>query len=147
MQQGHAMYNVWITSGAYNALYAIVPVMNLYHEAFRVHAAPVPGSVLFDVTLYQRTGEKIHVASFEKGDVILTEQPIGEDFKPTFRIPINVLHEITAAFVQYAREKKMPEPTKDFAEGELTATKKHLEDMRKLVFEEKVVIEGRPIQD
>lgn len=85
---------------------------------------------------------------YPNGDILLnhgdTEElvPYGASsstIKPTLRLSHNQLQELANAL-----DKQGFKPQKGFLEGELIATKKHLEDMRTLVFETETVITGTP---
>lgn len=58
--------------------------------------------------------------------------------EPTFSVPNISADEFMRALKEAIREYEGSTP--DFAQGELKATKAHLEDMRKIVFEEPIVI-------
>ena len=64
---------------------------------------------------------------------------VGElGMKPTLSLTNDQLRALTIEI-----ENQGISPTKEFTTGKLEATEKHLEDMRKLVFEEKEITECR----
>ena len=73
---------------------------------------------------------------FDVNRVFLKEGDRSE--RPSFSIPYYNANEFMLALKEAIREYEGNTP--DFAQGELKATKAHLEDMRKIVFEEPVVI-------
>lgn len=56
---------------------------------------------------------------------------------PAMRMDTRDLRQIVAAFVKYSQEQGFKSSDESFAQGKLTATEKHLEDMRTLVFKKK----------
>lgn len=89
------------------------------------------GAYAVDVYLIYRDS-KVSIAHVEDGLLVLSEiKGDGNEEKPTFHMPLDAWRALKSVMV----DKKV----KDIKEidAELTATKYHLEDMRKIVFKDK----------
>jgi hypothetical protein len=62
---------------------------------------------------------------------------LSPDFKPLFTIPYDLELEsnFSKQLLQALVDRGIQLPDKNFAQGKLEATEKHLDDMRKLVFD------------
>lgn len=67
----------------------------------------------------------------------------AEEIPPTITMGMMDGREFIDALVRYVREKKLDKQSEDRVVGELDATKRHLEDMRTLVFDKsEIVVSG-----
>jgi len=97
------------------------------------------------IYLYRLTkGNKAECLYFENGeqkysefDAITTHTGI-EGFRPLFSVPYSLELEcdFSKKLLQALVDRGIQLPDKNFAQGKLEAAEKHLEDMRRLVFEE-----------
>lgn len=78
-------------------------------------------------------GEGNHYYNFQRGTLDKVSE--GEMLNPelVFALPTEVYNAIAQAM---KADNSVPSPKRDFIEGKLEATEKHLEDMRKIVFTE-----------
>lgn len=90
---------------------------------------------------FKETGEAVETERVNNSEMKL------DDIAPTMILPQNRLNEILQAFTEAVRERGFGYENESTAKGKLEATEKHLEDMRRLVFEtdKEVVISGKPI--
>lgn len=80
------------------------------------------------ILILSRSGNRVYVA--KRVELIFEELPEGGYFKePTFEIPWHSSKNFKVALKKALEGEKLPVSS---VEGELTATKYHLEDMRKL---------------
>lgn len=71
-------------------------------------------------------------------DLVFEKMEAGKEYEPSLRIPGFMLPQFLEALAAALDKSGVRPPSVDRMEGELKATKGHLEDMRKLVFK------GRP---
>jgi len=64
----------------------------------------------------------------------------GEKVQPFLKLPVNFFQELLAEMVKHATHKGIKTDSESVLQGKFTATEKHLEDMRKLVFKENSTI-------
>lgn len=106
-------------------------------------------SFLVEVFIYRKLdGGMIDVVKEikEDGEVIAQTLPIHEVTNPTMLIPHDMAQSLIQAFATEGKRFGIPSSSEDMMRGQLGATEKHLEDMRRLVFDEdreaKTVING-----
>lgn len=97
----------------------------------------VPGTLLNEIFIVDSEDNVDHFFNVEKdGNVQATtvkrEYGAMPDAKPTMILDEQTTRDLIAAFSDLAREKGLNGPSA--AEGKLSATERHLDDMRKLVF-------------
>lgn len=105
-------------------------------DGLRINVSTRPGTFIDDVYIYaEAPNDKVAVYGLENGQAFTKLYDRGDaDIPPTFSADHRVVVAIVAAFAENAKKLGIPEPTKEYANGKLEATEKHLEDMRKLVF-------------
>lgn len=100
----------------------------------KVHIQSAPYRLGFELTFYDQQGGKTFIYNPLTRECV--EQPEGTAVAPemTLYIPDKLtLNNLVAMLQDFGAES----PSKSFTEGELKATKDHLEDMRTLVFSRK----------
>lgn len=102
---------------------------------FRVYITDdYSGKTFFVIT--KTEGNKMYAA--KQVEMVFEEVPEGTFFKePTLSFPWHQSKDFIAALKEGLEGQKLPEGR---VEGELKATKAHLEDMRRLVFEEQQLV-------
>lgn len=98
-----------------------------------------PGRIDEEIFVYEIIDrERVRYLNFHAGQLTWTEAFIGPGeawaAKPLFTMERSVAKELISAFIKSAKQTGIPMPTEDRMLGELEATKKHLEDLRNLVF-------------
>jgi len=105
-----------------------------FGEELKVHVVKRPdmwdGVDIFILRAF--SNHKTELATIKDGNLEFSELKEGEMWpRPTMQIPESLLQKIIDAF-----SKEVPPTKKVELDAELKATKYHLEDMRKLVFED-----------
>ena len=101
-------------------------------ENFKIHLVEDWAMGGKKIYISRRVGDRIEVMF---GDTVTAYQ-MGEAIsdKPTLRLSDELLQELANAL-----DKAGFKPKEGYLEGKLTATEKHLEDMRTLVFEKETI--------
>jgi hypothetical protein len=79
------------------------------------------------IWLVNKAGRIPTIASFDKGQLVMTEYKDGVDFPPSLSLPYYAWKSIKSAMLDNQEREKSE------VEAELIATKRHLEDLRKIV--------------
>ena len=110
-------------------------------ENWKVKISERFGYIGLSIFIYREIGdEKTEV--MKGGDLVKTYER-GEAIEPTIYIPNReILSELQAELTRYG----IKSPEKSFIEGENSAMKEHLGDMRRLVFEEEKIVKGSPVK-
>ena len=95
----------------------------------RVYIRPLDHFRKCEIYVYEEDRTHEYIADKIGYGAIMTEIERGAECKPTAELPMPLMHEIVNAAFKAGIRAEAPEAT----EEELKATKKHLEDMRKLV--------------
>jgi hypothetical protein len=85
--------------------------------------------------IFRRDEKGIEMMVIDNPKII--KKRIGEFepiIEPSFKLPYELSRTILPSLIEALDKKGIKSPSKSFTEGELTATKIHLDDMRKLVF-------------
>jgi hypothetical protein len=97
----------------------------------------------YDIYLVRVCGNKTQIMSMTREGNHEIKEFEGNSFaasevEPILRVPIawELEFDFSRKLLQALSDKGTILPDKNFAQGKLEATEKHLEDMRKLVFEE-----------
>lgn len=98
---------------------------------------------IFRASLSERKYQVMHFDN--KGEGVAETIEAGMDVPATMRFGDETeLRGVLSAFVETAQQMGVKTPDESHNAGKLVATEKHLEDMRKLVFEDKVEVRGVP---
>lgn len=92
-----------------------------------VNNEPWTGNV--EIYILVKQGYRLMLATYEKGEIVLTEKKEGAYVaKPFIKIPKDIYYALAMVF-----KDVLPPIEKHAIDGELKATKFHLEDLRKLL--------------
>lgn len=116
-----------------------------------VYFRPIPGRIDDEIFVIETMGpNRISYLHFHAGELVWTEftHAPGEQWnaQPLFRMRHDECARFITAFVVAAKQARMQLPDDEFASGELKATKEHLADMRRLVFEP-TIVENRAVDN
>jgi len=112
------------------------------YDNFEFYIQTSPAEGIIEIFLIQKDNIKNTrtFLTYEDGNFIAHVLPIGElGVKPLLRLPWMLSESFLQAMANKLSELGIRPEGKPVLENELTATKYHLEDMRKLVFEEENV--------
>lgn len=109
-------------------------------ENWKVQILDRVGQTNKDVTFYRDLGNGRYetVIAVEKGGYMVVEaHNMGAEIKPSIIMDVFMLQALADALNEIGIK-----PQKGYLEGKLEGTEKHLEDMRSLVFDNRVEISG-----
>lgn len=109
----------------------------------KVQLENVPGKLGRNLFIWRRTSEGVVEYMKSDGSFSRHERKRGEylgDIPPTMYLD----HEVLQGIVDSLAKAGVKPTEASYVEGKLEATEKHLADMRSLVFEEKIIISGKP---
>lgn len=102
----------------------------------QIHIERLPGTLAAKLYVYERSNDGT-ITSYS-GDSARTTRPEEGEFpaiEAFATLQEGHMRELVHAFIEYARKEGMKGGEESHAVGKLEATERHLEDMRKLVFE------------
>ncbi len=85
--------------------------------------------------LYLRVQQGNNIAMIGYDGKTMIEEQLPEDpatvkkFQPLLEVPLHMKGELLQAFVDFGKKINLPSPKKDFLEGKLESTEKHLDEM------------------
>lgn len=122
----------------------------MHNEKWEVRINSISMSLGAEIFIFRLCGDFVEYLQIDSPDVsILRVEKKEGNFaliKPLVVCPIDLAMDIAKGFIEYGNSQGFKNGSETFAKGKLEATEKHLADMRKLVFEEKVTVTGVPMQ-
>jgi len=106
----------------------------MINAEFKVHVNQKPGWDLWEIFLVSRIGNDVYNHNVDKNGNLIAKKIIAgvSATEPLLRISGSLWGDIVKAI-----SSDLPNVERDVIDADLKATKYHLEDMRKLVFEGK----------
>lgn len=103
-----------------------------------MHATGIFRRAIEIYVLQEHNGEEYEITLTEQdGQQLLHQRKLNPleytECKPFLVLGNDLLPHIRTALNEFCEASGVPDKAKDFTEGKLTATEKHLEDMRKLL--------------
>lgn len=115
-------------------------------EEWKVNVQIIDATLVAKVYIWRRVGDQVNYLNNDEKGLIATSVKYSDgfdlDIKPFMIGQLPTIMAIVRGFLAYANSEGLKSGDETFAKGKLEATEKHLEDMRKIVFEP--IITGSP---